>query len=254
MIAVLLPVLLALLAATADANIGFAVADCGEPSICTMTSVVPNMLTQGIATAVIGRGTSNSTVRDGTFEMKIKAVGFTLQTITGDICSRSTVDLPMGVGYLVFGGLSCPMAQGPLAILVKVYVSALVPSSLARMDIAFIARTRSGSPLLCATFSTHALPSAMPPTTIHSRPGQLRSQRFDLISSLPRLVLDALRDFRRRVAFTISLLVTVCISMGNDCGLVAVGSVVGLAGPATSSFSGSQPWSQLRLPTPMAAF
>merc|ERR1712096_605425 len=96
-----------------------------------------------------GTGTVDEAVTSGTFQLSLKAGGGLIHdTWTGDVCTTSSHKLPLGLGNIVFKGLSCPLAAGPASLPLDVSISSSVPSSLATADIALTASAKNDK-LIC---------------------------------------------------------------------------------------------------------
>jgi hypothetical protein len=139
------------LVGTASAGaINLAISDCGGGATHgTVTGISPSSINTGSTTTVHGFGKVDTEVTSGNYKFTVKALGVTLQTCSGDLCSPAQCDLPQGTGSIKFGGVSCPLAAGDVDLAMDVTVSAAIPSSLAVLEMQLDA-----GDLLCAKINT----------------------------------------------------------------------------------------------------
>ena len=90
---------------------------------------------------------------DGPFDVKVKALGVSLQTCKGDLCGTSQCALPAFTGSVDFRGLACLQAAGAVTLGFDVTVSTTVPSSLAVLKIDITSEGSNGK-VLCAKLNT----------------------------------------------------------------------------------------------------
>ena len=138
----------------AAGTINLSIEDCGDSSTHGHVSgISPSTVPQGTSVLVSGSGQLDTAVSDGSFEVKVKALGVTLQSCSGDLCGASKCALPGGTGSVDFRGVSCPLEAGDVTLGFDVAISSAVPSSLARLEID-ISSTGSAGNLLCAKIRT----------------------------------------------------------------------------------------------------
>jgi len=72
---------------------------------------------------------------------------------TGNNCEAKTFNLPLGIGTLGWGGLTCPLAVGGVDLHFQTKLSASLPASLAKSTIGLTAIDADGDDLLCVNLN-----------------------------------------------------------------------------------------------------
>merc|ERR1711934_1273533 len=143
----------ALAAEGGSVNLDFS--DCGDAStIGTITDLQPRQLPLGGTTTLVGSGTLDGEFPAGEFTFNAKALGVSILQSSGDVCSPSDIQLPLGVGTFSYKGNTCPIAAGPVDLTFDVSLSSAIPSQIAKLEIDIAATTTSGTKALCATINT----------------------------------------------------------------------------------------------------
>jgi len=156
-------------------KVNLAIEDCGDTATHgRLESIHPPVMRQGKhdgGTLVRGYGHLDTTVEDGDYKVNVKALGISMQKCHAGLCRDHKANvgvrkcaLPASTGHVDFRGLACPQAPGPVALDFDVYVSRVVPSSLAYLEIE-IASEGSAGKLFCAK--------------IHTSPGPEFNSQFD---------------------------------------------------------------------------
>jgi len=142
--------------AAASGTLSLTWSDCGDASTHgKVSSVEPQTLSMGTTTTIAGSGTIDQQITGGTATTSLTAGGGTVQTSwTADLCSPSTKALPLGLGEVVFNGLSCPVASGGLTLAMDVKLSSLIPASICAADVQLNAVSTAGDQLLCMKIHT----------------------------------------------------------------------------------------------------
>jgi hypothetical protein len=141
----------ALATAVSADTIALSISDCGSGVPGHVKDISPKSINTGSTSTITGSGTSDSDVSGGDFTLDIKALGVSLQSCKGEICSASTCDLPLSTGSIAFKGMTCPVKAGPVDIPMDVTVSDSIPSQLAVLEI-----TLDVDGVLCAKINTKA--------------------------------------------------------------------------------------------------
>jgi len=135
-------------------NVNLQIEDCGDASTHGhVAGISPSVVQTGHKTVVSGSGHLDTTAADGSFEVKVKAAGVTMQRCHGDLCGASKCALPAGTGHVDFRGAACPLQAGDITLDFDVQVSRFVPTSLAYLDIEIESEGSAGK-LLCAKIKT----------------------------------------------------------------------------------------------------
>lgn len=139
--------------------------DCGNGlTHGTVSDLQPTQMIQGQKTDLKGSGTIDEAVQDGNYEIKMNA-GFVKLDWTGDLCQPKTFNLPLNMGTVVFGGMSCPLAAGAVTVPMSITLSNSLPPSLAKANIHMTASSKNGDNLLCLDMNTKpAMMDHIPPT------------------------------------------------------------------------------------------
>jgi len=133
--------------------------DCGSAtSHGHITEVHPTVISIGGDGSMTGTGTIDKEITGGSFSIVAGAYGVT-QKYTGLACEAKTFKIPLGLGTVTWGGLACPVAPGNLTQTVTFTTAAIIPSSLARVDISSTAVDQDGEEVNC--LHTHLDPSAI---------------------------------------------------------------------------------------------
>merc|ERR1712093_275465 len=126
--------------------------DCGDSSTHGhITDVSPSEITIGTPASMISSGTWDEELTDGAFSINVKAALGIDKTFTGSACEAKSFTLPLGLGSASWDWLDCPVAAGPLSASVGVSLSAAIPASLAKADVAVSATDQNGDKAICVT-------------------------------------------------------------------------------------------------------
>jgi len=133
-----------------SSTIGLTWSDCGDSSTHgKVTDLQPTSFSPGDDVTIEGTGTLDTTITGGSFEIKMNAAGLIHEDWKGDVCEAKTFSLPLGLGKVSWGGMSCPVAAGTLSVPLGVQLSASIPASLASGTIAATATATNGDSLVC---------------------------------------------------------------------------------------------------------
>jgi hypothetical protein len=143
---------LAVLATGATAgSLGLTWEDCGDSATHGKTTdVQPSSIVLGEETDIVGSGSIDKDVSGGTYDLHMTAGGGLINKhFTGNNCEAKTFNLPLGIGQLGWGGLTCPQAAGGVELHFVTTLSASLPASLATSKIGLTAIDTTGDDLLC---------------------------------------------------------------------------------------------------------
>merc|ERR1719356_2337728 len=85
---------------------------------------------------VVGTGESEADITQGTFTAEAKLAGIPIFSQKGDICKPDKITLPLGYGFIYFGGVKCPLNKGEnLAVPVTSYVSSTAPDDTIKVSV-----------------------------------------------------------------------------------------------------------------------
>jgi len=130
----------------------------------------PTSIETGVATTLVGTGTVDEEVSSAQFSAVIKALGVKIASCSGDGTKDITCKLPAGAGEVTVKALKYPLAAGEVAVPVEVNTSALIPASLASVDVHIEATEQKGESVICLDVHTSEVPgidsnSTMDPNT-----------------------------------------------------------------------------------------
>merc|ERR1712048_582271 len=91
-----------------------------------------------------GTGSLDEAIDGGNFKIHLEAAGLINEDFTGDICESKTFKLPLALGTVTWGGMSCPLAEGTLSVPVGIKMASIVPASLANGDVSASATSDTG--------------------------------------------------------------------------------------------------------------
>lgn len=141
-----------IVAAAAGGTMQITWEDCGDSSTHGhITDVSPSEITIGTPASLISSGTIDEALTDGAFSLNVKAALGIDKTFTGSACEAKTFTLPLGLGSASWEGLDCPVAAGAISASVGVSLSAAIPASLAKADVAVSATDQNGDKAICVT-------------------------------------------------------------------------------------------------------
>merc|ERR1711862_801315 len=124
--------------------------DCGDSATHGhITDLQPTEITIGEDGTLTGTGTIDEELTDGAFTIKLTASLGISETYTGKACEAKTFDLPLGIGSVSWLGLACPVAAGSITHNIGFETKSIIPSSLAKVDIAASATDQNGADALC---------------------------------------------------------------------------------------------------------
>jgi len=127
--------------------------DCGAKH-ATVTSLEPSQISTGKTETVTGTGTVDEDVTSAHFTATVSALGSQLASCSGDGTQDIVCKLPMGVGSITVKALAFPLKAGTVTIPVEVTTSALIPSSLANVDVHVAATEQNGEDAICLDVHT----------------------------------------------------------------------------------------------------
>jgi len=127
--------------------------DCGAKH-ATVTSLVPSSISTGKTETVTGTGTVDEDITSAHFTATVSALGSQLASCSGDGTQDIVCNLPMGVGSITVKALAFPIKAGAVTIPVEVKTSALIPSSLANVDVHVAATEQNGEDAVCLDVHT----------------------------------------------------------------------------------------------------
>jgi len=126
--------------------------DCGDASTHGhITDVQPTEIEIGGDGTLTSTGTIDEEITDGSFEIQVTASLGIKETYTGSACEPKTFTLPLNLGSVSWGGLSCPVAAGPITVPAAFTISAVVPATLAKADVSASAVDQNGEKAVCVT-------------------------------------------------------------------------------------------------------
>merc|ERR1711964_744144 len=97
--------------------IGLTWQDCGDSSTHgKVTDLQPTTFSPGDDVSIKGTGTLDTTITGGSFEIKMDAAGLIHEDWKGDVCEAKQFSLPLGLGTVSWGGMSCPVPAGTLTV------------------------------------------------------------------------------------------------------------------------------------------
>jgi len=127
--------------------------DCGAKH-ATVDDLSPTSIKVGGTSTLTGTGTADEDVTSAQFTATIKAAGVQVASCSGDATSDITCKLPTGAGSIVVKAVFFPLEAGRVNIPVAVSTSALIPASLAAVDVHIEATDQSGESVICLDVHT----------------------------------------------------------------------------------------------------
>jgi len=128
--------------------------DCGDSTYhAKITSLSPSQLTLGQNTHITGSGKLDKAESGGSGAIKVKA-GPISQNYDLDLCSGKTINLPLGLGSVVWAGLTCPVAPGTVSVGVDIKLSSAIPAGFAKATVDITGASTTGDKLLCMEIVT----------------------------------------------------------------------------------------------------
>lgn len=127
--------------------------DCGATH-AQVDDLQPTSIVTGGATTLVGSGVVDEDVTSAQFSAVIKALGIKISSCSGDATSDITCNLPAGAGEITVKAVSYPLTAGPVKIPVEVKTSALIPASLAKVDVHIQATEQNGESVICLDVHT----------------------------------------------------------------------------------------------------
>merc|ERR1712048_1044065 len=144
------PVVSLVAVATAGGSVAITWEDCGDSSTHgKVTDLQPLSFNIGDAVTLTGTGSLDENVNGGSFKIHMEAVGLIKEDWTGDICKAKTFKLPLALGTVTWGGMTCPVAAGTMSVPIGLKMASVVPASLANGDVSASATSDTGDNLLC---------------------------------------------------------------------------------------------------------
>merc|ERR1712087_159201 len=123
--------------------------DCGDSTYhAKITNLSPSQLTLGQNTHITGSGNLDKAESAGSGAIKVKA-GPISENYKLDLCAAKTINLPLGLGSVVWAGLTCPVAPGAVSIGVDIKLSSVIPAGFAKATIDVTGTSATGDNLLC---------------------------------------------------------------------------------------------------------
>merc|ERR1712087_1071354 len=109
--------------------------DCGDSTYhAKITNLAPSQLTLGQNTHITGSGTLDKAESAGSGAIKVKA-GPISENYELDLCSGKTINLQLGLGSVVWAGLTCPVAPGTVSVGVDIKGTSTTGDKLLCMEI-----------------------------------------------------------------------------------------------------------------------
>merc|ERR1712232_305277 len=84
----------------------------------------------------------------GSGAIKVKA-GPISENYDLDLCSGKTINLPLGLGSVVWTGLACPVVVGSVSLGVDIRLSSVIPAGFAKATIDVTGTSDTGDNLVC---------------------------------------------------------------------------------------------------------
>ena len=127
---------------------GLTWSDCGDADThAKVADLQPTSIGLG-NNALKGTGTVDKDIEGGSFNFVTKSGPIPVLKGTGDLCQDTTIDMPGGIGTVVFHSIGCPVAAGDLEVDLDVnLLSAEDINNL--LNIHITAETTEGDKLLC---------------------------------------------------------------------------------------------------------
>jgi hypothetical protein len=123
--------------------------DCTKPGAIGKVSdlvITPNPPAPNSALNITGTGALLQDITGGQFTCVIKTGGLTVVNQKGDICKDTTINLPLGLGFINAKALSCPAKAGPITLVQLGQLKGTFPGAY---EVNFSAKSTDGKELLC---------------------------------------------------------------------------------------------------------
>lgn len=127
--------------------------DCGAKH-ATVTDLEPASLQTGTTATVTGHGTVDEDITSAHFTATVSARGVKLTECDGDGTTDIVCKLPLGAGAITVKAIQFPIVAGAVDIPVDVKTSALIPASLAKVDVHITATEQNGEDVICLDVHT----------------------------------------------------------------------------------------------------
>jgi len=151
--------------ATAEAGtLGITYEDCGAKH-AHVDDLQPTSIHTGRTETITGTGTVDEDVTSAQFTATVSALGAKLSSCSGDGTKDIVCHLPMGVGKITVKALSFPIPKGTVSIPVEVKTTALIPASLAHVDVHIAADEQNGESVICLDVHTTTALTAVSETS-----------------------------------------------------------------------------------------
>jgi len=142
------------LAATAEAaTLAVTWEDCGATH-AKVTDLQPTSIATGGTTTLTGTGTTDEDVTSAQFTATVKALGVQVAKCSGDGTTDIVCKLPANAATITVKAVDYPLKAGPVNIPVDVQTSALIPASLAKVDVHIEATEQNGESVICLDVHT----------------------------------------------------------------------------------------------------
>merc|ERR1712048_427130 len=127
--------------------------DCGATH-AHVDDLQPTSIATGGTTTLVGTGVSDEDVTSAKFTAEVKALGVKIASCSGDATSDIVCKLPAGAGEITVKAVDFPLAAGKVDIPVDVTTSALIPATLAKVDVHIEATEQNGESVICLDVHT----------------------------------------------------------------------------------------------------
>merc|ERR1712151_324452 len=120
----------------------------------TVTGLEPSSIATGSTARLTGTGTVDEDVTSAQFKATVSAKGVQLTSCEGDATQDVVCKLPLGAGSITVKAVDYPLKAGTVNILTDVTTSALIPPSLASVDVHISAQEQNGEDVICLDVHT----------------------------------------------------------------------------------------------------
>merc|ERR1712157_440068 len=127
--------------------------DCGATH-AHVEDLQPSSITTGGTTTLVGTGVSDEDVTSAKFTAEVKALGVKIASCSSDATTDIVCKLPAGAGEITVKAVEFPLKAGKVDIPVDVTTSALIPASLAKVDVHIEATEQNGESVICLDVHT----------------------------------------------------------------------------------------------------
>jgi len=114
-----------------------------------MGDLQPTTVETGTTTTLVGTGTVDEDVSSAQFTAVAKAFGVKFASCSGDGATDILCKFPAGAGLMSIKAFTFPIPAGQVTVPVEVTTSALLPASLANVDVHIAAVDQNGEGIIC---------------------------------------------------------------------------------------------------------